>query len=82
MIVTSSVNSVSSNQRQVVADETVQNPIMAVKRLMNHSVAQTTINEQITQTIAPIVFFETYTPFGQNICILFYFKAFCKFLSL
>ena len=22
------------------------------------------------------------TPLGQNICILFYFQAFCKFLSL
>ena len=23
-----------------------------------------------------------HTPLGQNICILFYFQAFCKFLSL
>ena len=24
----------------------------------------------------------THTPLGQNICILFYFQAFCKFLGL
>ena len=23
-----------------------------------------------------------YTPLGQNICILFYFQAFCKFIGL
>ena len=48
----------------------------------NKETAKQFLTGQLTKLAKAKEKLRIYTPLGQNICILFYFQAFCKFIGL